>query len=58
MEAYQQEQEKDKYLKMIEYGFAMILKALIWVATMVVKIIFKVIEGVLKTLGLPVPKLR
>ncbi len=56
MDGYEAQQKEDKYKKSAEYYIAMILKGLMSIVTMVTKLIVQVIKGVLRTIGLPIPK--
>jgi len=56
MDMYESEQVKGKYEKSAQYYFAMFLKGIMYIVTMVVKIIIQVMKGVLRTFGVPIPK--
>lgn len=53
---YESEQAKRKYERSAQYYIAMFLKGIMYIVTMVVKILIQVMKGVLRTFGLPIPK--
>lgn len=47
-------QKTEKYERNVQYYFAMFLKGIMYVVTLVVKLLWQVTKGVLKTFGVPI----
>lgn len=54
MDAYEAQQKSEKYQRNFQYYFAMVLKGLMYIVTMVTKLLWQVTKGVLKTFGVPI----